>query len=38
MADLEEQQTAMNQARHEAEAAYDADSKTLSEDLKKART
>jgi len=38
MADLEEQQTALDQARHEAEATYDADRKTLSADMKKART
>ena len=37
MADFEERQAALNQARQEAEATYEADRKSLAADLKKAR-
>ncbi|WP_292080526.1 MULTISPECIES: hypothetical protein [Brevundimonas] len=37
VADFEDQQTTLNKARHEAEATYEADRKSLAADLKKAR-
>jgi len=37
MANFEERQAALNQARQEAEATYEADRKSLAADLKKAR-
>ena len=37
MANFEERQAALNKARQEAEATYEADRKSLTADLKKAR-
>ena len=37
MADFENQQATLNQARKEAEATYEADRKSLAADLKKAK-